>query len=211
MSINFGQFPTPRLPLIPTDVVVGYQVVTGVPTLAQYTLLQLAGALGPIIGALSSTNPVVLSGTLTPTQLGGIVGTTTNNNANAGSVGEHITATGTSVALTNNTAANITSISLTAGDWEVSSSCTFIPAGTTTTSSFVVGSSNVSATFPGDPFTALLQANAGAFMTGAKQSLAAPSQRFSLSGTTTVFLVAQAGFAVSTLTATGTIRARRVR
>jgi hypothetical protein len=51
MSLNFGQFPTPRLPITSADIVVGYQLVGAgnVPTLAQYTLLQLAGALGPFI------------------------------------------------------------------------------------------------------------------------------------------------------------------
>ena len=41
MSINFGQFPTPNLPIQSADIVVGYQLVGGVPTLAQYTMLQL--------------------------------------------------------------------------------------------------------------------------------------------------------------------------
>jgi len=45
MSLNFGQFPTPRLPIANADIVVGYQLVGGVPTLAQYTMLQVfAGA-----------------------------------------------------------------------------------------------------------------------------------------------------------------------
>jgi hypothetical protein len=47
-------------------------------------------------------------------------GTTTNNNAAAGYVGEYVSAFASSVAgLTNNTFTNITSISLTAGDWDV--------------------------------------------------------------------------------------------
>ena len=47
MSLNFGQFPTPRLPLTSADIVVGYQLVGGVPTLAQYTMLQLFGGVFP--------------------------------------------------------------------------------------------------------------------------------------------------------------------
>lgn len=47
MSINFGQFPTPRLPVIATDVVVGYQLIGSVPTLAQYTMTQLFSGVFP--------------------------------------------------------------------------------------------------------------------------------------------------------------------
>lgn len=65
MSINFGQFPTPRLPLQSGDIVVGYQIVNSVPTLAQYSMLQLAGVLGPLIGTLPPSGPAGgdLSGT----------------------------------------------------------------------------------------------------------------------------------------------------
>jgi hypothetical protein len=47
MSLNFGQFPTPRLPIASGDFVVGYQLVGGVPTLAQYTINQILGGVFP--------------------------------------------------------------------------------------------------------------------------------------------------------------------
>lgn len=59
MSLNFGQFPQPTLPVNRADFVVGYQLAGtgGVPTLAQYTMLQLAGVLGPLIGGLPPDGP----------------------------------------------------------------------------------------------------------------------------------------------------------
>jgi hypothetical protein len=50
-----------------------------------------------------------------------------------------------------------------------------------------------------------------AFTTGTAQRQSAPVIRVSLASTTTVFLVAQASFGVSTMTCDGFIRARRVR
>jgi hypothetical protein len=47
MSLNFGQFPV-AVNVAATDKIVGYQIINGVPTLAQYTLAQLAGV-APVI------------------------------------------------------------------------------------------------------------------------------------------------------------------
>ena len=164
--------------------------------------------IGTVTPGAAQFSTLTMTGLLTPVSTTGIKGTITNDNANAGSIGEHITATGTAVGLTNNTPANITSISLTAGDWEVMGSCAFNPAAGTTISSLVLGISSTSATFPANGLSAQIQTT---FTTATNQGLVAPSQRFSLASTTTVFLVAQAGFGVSTMASTGTIRARRVR
>jgi hypothetical protein len=92
----------------------------------------------------------------------------------------------------------------------VSASLTFIPAGTTTVSLLDGGINTTTATLPGDPLNWLIQSTGG-LTTGAKQGSAIPTQRISVASTTTVFLVGEALFGVSTMTATGTIRARRVR
>ncbi|WP_157380964.1 hypothetical protein [Burkholderia ubonensis] len=166
-------------------------------------------AIGGTTPAAGSFTTVTATGTITPSQTSGIVGTTTNNNAIAGSVGEYITATGTGVSLTTATPANITSVSLTAGDWEVHGSIIYLPAGSTTWGNgYQAGFNTTSATQPAQPLFVLTQAT---FPTGSNQATTIPSQRFSLSATTTVYLVAQAAFSTSTMTATGIIRARRVR
>jgi hypothetical protein len=53
MSLNFGQFPVPTLPIAATDKIVGYQLVGPalLPTLAQYTFAQVS------VAVLSNTTP----------------------------------------------------------------------------------------------------------------------------------------------------------
>jgi len=82
-------------------------------------LLDLSSATFAVTGAVTISGTLGVTGTITPGQTTGIVGTTTNNNAQAGSVGEYIEsviASGSSVSLTTSVMVNMTSISLTAGD-----------------------------------------------------------------------------------------------
>jgi len=141
---------------------------------------------------------------------GGIKGTTTNDSASAGIVGETVTSTGTAVSLSSGTSANITSISLTAGQWLVYGSASFNLAGTTTATIFSAGISTTSATLPTVPDFATY---AGSYLTGGNPAtiLTVPPQTLKLSGTTTVYLVANGSFAVSTATSTGKITAVRMR
>lgn len=127
-------------------------------------------------------------------------------------VGDIITsviASGSAVSLTTATAANVTSISLPAGDWDVSGVVDFHPGSTTTTTYLQGGISSTSATLGAqDSFFSDTHAIATTSIDAAK---VVPTVRLSLSTTTTVYLVAKAGFATSTLTAYGTIRASRVK
>lgn len=140
-----------------------------------------------------------------------VQGTSTGDDAATGYVGEVISSTvnsGSSVSLTSATAANITSISLTAGDWDVSAmasinignaSGTRIEASTSTTSAaiestvgrYYVLSASLTATDP--------------------QAAPIPSTRFSLSATTTVYLVVKVTGGGTGTVGYGTIRARRMR
>ncbi len=52
VSLNFSQFPVAITPYIGTDVVVGYQMRGSFPTLAQYTITQLAVAVAPFVPAI---------------------------------------------------------------------------------------------------------------------------------------------------------------
>ena len=140
----------------------------------------------------------------------GIVGTATNNNASAGYVGEFISSqivAGSAISLSTTTLTNLTSISLTAGDWDVKGNAVFSNTGTA--SLFSIGISSTSATFPDGSLIATLS-SATFSMTGAYGS-PAPTQRFSLSGTTTIYIVVEATFNTGSITVSGGISARRVR
>jgi hypothetical protein len=171
-------------------------------------LIGVTGA-DPAFGNTVST--LTATGTITPSSTAGIVGTTTNDNANVGSVGEYITATGTSVSLSTGVNTNITSISLTAGDWNVWGNMVFIAAGTTqpAAAGFFAGVSLTSGNV--DPVPSYSSLTGVTFAAGNAPTLIAPTRRISVSATTTVFLVAQANFTVSTMTGTGILQARRVR
>jgi hypothetical protein len=110
---------------------------------------------GSVVRATSPTLTTPVLGVATATSLafspttGGIIGTNTNNSVSAGTVGEFVSSTvtsGSAVALTTNTGANVTSISLTAGDWLVTGQGVFAPAATTTQTFVSFGISTTSAT-----------------------------------------------------------------
>jgi hypothetical protein len=169
------------------------------------TDLPLTG--GTVTGATTFTS------TLTPSTTAGVVGTTLGDNANAGSIGEYISAVNTAgTGLSNGVGANIASISLTAGDWDVSGEAWFIAAGSTTISNIQAATSLTSATLPANVAdnSARTLLN-GPLTTGAAYILALGTSRVSVSGTTTVYLVALSGFGVSTMSASGKISARRRR
>jgi hypothetical protein len=161
--------------------------------------------------AKDSTHLQCLGGAASGSQL---VGTTTNDNANAGNVGEFISsnvAIGSAVSLTTATPANVTSISLTAGDWDVRGNIGFSEAGTTTSTSQIAAIGQTSATLPTAPNGGCYNSNSGSGVTGAGFVMSTGSCRVTLASTTTLYLVAQANFAISTNAAYGFIGARRVR
>lgn len=146
-----------------------------------------------------------------PPSPGQIPGTTTNDNACAGCVGEFQTNAGTTVSITSglSTGTVIASKSLTAGDWECSGNGIFNPAGTTTTT-FEAIWTGTSSTLTVVPAGGLTYINRAA-VNGTADMLAAAPERYSLSGTTTINLYMAAAFAVSTMTGTATIRCWRRR
>lgn len=175
---------------------------------------------GSVVRATSPTLVTPVLGVATATTLafspttGGIVGTATNNNTNAGNVGEYIESvitSGAPVAVTNGTQVNVTSISLTAGDWDVSGICYLLPAATTSVTRYAAGLSTVSATLQTAPGQFVDFTQAALVSGGNTFNDVIPPYRFSLSGTTTIFLVTLNSFTVSTASAYGIIRARRIR
>lgn len=148
-----------------------------------------------------------------PTSL--IPGTTTNDNATSGNIGEYSESALTSaspVSLTTDTAANIVNISLTAGDWDVTGVAGFTGASSTTVN-YMRGSISATSNTLGGENARSVQIPAGAtiFSTTGAITIALVTLRASLSATTTYYLVSQAGFGVSTMSGFGQIRARRVR
>ncbi|MEH2627073.1 hypothetical protein V1292_005128 [Bradyrhizobium sp. AZCC 1719] len=157
------------------------------------------------------------SGTLPAARTNGHMnGTATNDAASAGEVGELIGSTvtsGSAVSLTTATNANVTSISLTAGDWDVFGAITYNYDGTTNVTTQLSSISSTSATLDntqGNYFVwrfgsggLVPQAEMGGFTIG--------PVRKSLSSTTTIYLVARSDFTVSTASAYGRLWARRVR
>ncbi len=142
---------------------------------------------------------------------GGILGTATNDNATAGNTGEYVSsliASGSAVSLTTATAANVTSISLTAGDWDVTGTVSFTET-TATVSARSAGLSSTSATIPTDGSEAFCGVQST--VTSETNSIALVRKRFSLSATTTIYLVGSATFSAGTCAGFGNITARRIR
>lgn len=167
----------------------------------------IALANGPTFVTSTVTAPSITFSTTS-----GVIGTTTNNDAAVGSVGEYVrSSVGTGTAsLSTGTIANVTSISLTAGDWDVSGTVAFFGGATTTTSLLKGWVSITSASDPGAPNYAN-ERPAGTPFATAPVDFTVPNLRVSIAATTTVYLSVQATFATSTCTAGGIIAARRVR
>ena len=156
---------------------------------------------------------------ITPSQTAGIVGTTTNNNADAGSVGEVVSssvAVGSAVALTNAVSATsgktITSISLTAGDWDIFGSVGINMLSTTNFTAIAGGINTVTDTLNSlyEEETRFAFGAAGVVPNNVI-SFAFPTTRVSIASTTTYYLIGYASFTVSTATTFGRITARRAR
>ncbi|WPH66302.1 tail fiber protein [Klebsiella phage SAA231] len=136
----------------------------------------------------------------------GITGVTTGAAPSAGIVGEVLSAvTASAITLTSGSLANLVSLSLPAGEYELESAAQLINAGNVTAFSF--GVSTASATLPSNWYDVYSITTTLASGTSSRQGM---SRRIRLSATTTVYLVVQATF-TSTCTALGYIRAMRVR
>lgn len=172
-------------------------------TLAQFaatTSAQLLGVISDETGSgalVFGTSPTITTPTIT--------GVTNASSAAAGSVGQLSTNTTSGTSLANGTPANCTSVSLSAGDWDVSGSVQYIPSSATITLA-AAGISTTSATLGAVGSITFLQ---GVSSPGAMH-VASPVFQVNVSSTTTVFLVGQANFASGTVTCNGFVRARRM-
>ena len=125
-------------------------------------------------------------------------GVTDGSDATAGDIGEYMIASSAPIGLANGVVANLASLSLTPGDWDVWGQVVF-QAGSGSHAGFGVGINSVdaimTATFP---------------TTAIQQAMPTIQHRLNISAAATAWVVAQASFS-GTMTATGTIQARRAR
>lgn len=158
------------------------------------------------VAALTATDVI------TPSQTKGIVGTTTNNDAQAGSIGQTVLSSITTPAAYPTTATwgDLTSISLTAGDWDIAAVTQQTTPGTMTGEtrlgiSVTSGNSATGLTIGYNrvtfPFATTLYDTSGSI----------PMYRLQLASTTTVYLKYYAEYSAGTPKALGTIIARRRR
>ena len=131
------------------------------------------------------------------------------SNTTAGCLGEQIRsyiASGSAITLTNNTPANVTSISLTAGIWDVSAIGAF--SGTITGTQTTVSISSTSATLNTNTGDATVSSTSVPTV-ASDLMLTIPTFRVAISTTTTYYLVVNELFTVGTATAYGRISAVR--
>jgi hypothetical protein len=181
-----------------------------------------------VFSLISSSNTNALTGAGTVNQYGNVftgsshqVNTTTTTGGtlngltqgtapNGGFLGERITNNAANVSLTDSTTANITSISLTAGVWDVSGMGEFNSnGGALTGTQFIVGINTTSAVLPGTGGV-----NQGSLPTAPNAAsdvnITICPQRYTFATTTIVYLVARGAYSVGTLQVTGVITATRV-
>ena len=175
--------------------------VSGLLSAASSVLITDSGS----IPQLSTTLPSLLN-----IPLPNIIGVTNGSNAAAGSVGEYVTSNvpvAAGVSLTNGIPANVSSISLSAGDWDIYGNVTIISSGSN--HAVAMWCSITSATLPEESLYTGTSLIAGATLANFQAST--PFLRISISLTTTVYLSAQSAFSSGTSKASGSIFARRVR
>lgn len=160
----------------------------------------------PALGVATATS--INGSTVSP---GHYSGEPSTGSAAAGEIGEYVESVivaGSAVALVTGTGKTVTSITLSAGDWDVDLS-TYFNSGVGNVTSITTGMSLVTNTLDTTPgrWGQMLFS----LTTPPTIHTNVPPYRFSISGSTTIFLIAQSGFTAASMAAFGIIRARRAR
>jgi hypothetical protein len=152
---------------------------------------------------------------------GQLLGTNTNDDAGTGYVGElesESLAVGSANALSTGIAENLvgTTLGLSAGHWRISGSVAFVGASGTTVSQINVSLSTTTGTLAGNSVPdssgqIWVQRQLNVTLGTNEECVVLPTYDVKLSGSTTLFIVVRAAFAVSTLSAYGRVQAVRVR
>ena len=178
-----------------------------------YTITQSSSDLA-FSGSISASGNILTLGSLTPSQTGGIVGTTTNNNANSGSVGQLLeteTSASVAVSMTSVSASTVCVLPLGPGDYDVWATVGYATSAGTSTSVMAASISTAIGALTGPP-------NGGAYAgyditQGAGQSAVFPvgQRRLRIATSTNACLVTQCTFSGGAKSAYGYIAARRRR
>lgn len=140
-----------------------------------------------------------------------VLGTVAADNVAAGIVGEYtnkLVSSSAAISISTAAAANVTNMTLAAGDWEVSGHVSFALAGATTTA-FSAGINTTSATLPTDG-SECYSAIVTTVLTDT-ETITVDRKRINVNTSTTVYLIAKSTFSVGTETVFGSLTARRIR
>lgn len=163
--------------------------------------------------AVESTVPIAKGGTGASTAAAALTalgakanaGVTNASVAAAGVVGQVITATGTATTMTTGTQADILTMILTAGDWDLDAAIRIAPTGTTITQ--VVASTATTALAT----TVFPNRLIFGFNSQASIEVPFPTKTVNISATTTIYLSLSVAFSGGSATGQGYMSARRVR
>ena len=192
--------------------VTSLNTITGAVTLVAGTNITLTPSGHNITIAASggSSGITALTGYVTASGTGSVaatvvkvLGVTDGSDAAAGDVGEYVEGSGSGSTGSTDTYVNVSSIALTAGDWDIRAFVEF--AGTLTQIVSLISTTNASATGT-LPFTEMVFQ--GAFSDSCMSTMPV---RVSIASPTTYYLNAQASFATGSLSVDGGITARRIR
>jgi len=153
-------------------------------------------------------NFAALAVPVTPSTTLGIVGTKVADNANAGSVGEYLTAASGTIPIASGTPESVLGIPLTAGDWDISATSLFLFSGVTALNAITVSLSPTNGVV--NTQIGSTTALAGSF-NPTTQIISSPVFRVNVSAVTNFFCTVQANFNPGVASATVVINARRAR
>jgi hypothetical protein len=173
---------------------------------------QLLGATAYALGSLGNFNVegnMTSGGTMTAAQ--GIVGTTTNDNAAAGNVGQSVRMAFSGSFGASGVWSNVTSIVLSPGDWDVSGVVEVSLNGATWSGPFSVAISSSSGTSVNGQEAGDNQIDTLPPTSGASSAAVIPSWRVSLSTATTFYLKSEGSYSGAKPVQHGRLSARRVR
>lgn len=172
--------------------------------------LSSANNLSDLASAPTARGNLGLTESIVTATVGQLPAIASNSAAASGKVGEVISASGTSGSLTSSTVAALGSISLTAGDWDISATVQFNAQGATTSTDYNGAISTTSASLT--PYgTSIAFSQRIVSSSDHSENFAIPPVQALINATTSFYVNARAVFTGTAPTASWCIRARRMR